>query len=57
MDNKSAAAIKDAAQVIKRSADIHVSQVNVPMLVGLKWLHKTGSFGGWLVVPSGHKPG
>lgn len=52
MNNKSATAVKDRAQVIERSADIDVRQVNVPVIVWSEWLHESISLGRLLGVPS-----
>lgn len=52
VDNKSAAAIKDAAHVIKRAADVHVSQINMPVIVRLKRLHESVAFLAGFGVPT-----
>ena len=52
MDNESAAAVKDRAQVIEPSADIDVRQVHVPVIGRSDRLRESIAFGGLLGVLS-----
>lgn len=52
MDNESTAAVKNCAQVIERSTDVDVCQVDMPMVVWSEWLCKSIAFGCLLCVPS-----
>ena len=52
VNNESATAVKDRAQVIERSANIDVCQVHVPVIVWSDWLCESVAFGCLLCVPS-----
>ena len=38
MNDRTAVAIQNAAQVIERTAHVDVGNIDVPMLVGMRWL-------------------
>src|SRR5271170_6344975 len=44
MDDRTAIAIQNAAQVIEGPAHIDVGNIDMPMLVRLEWLFEAGSF-------------
>ena len=44
MDDGATAAIEDGAKVVEGAANIDVANVDVPMIVGLIWLNKPGTF-------------
>jgi len=52
VDDIAAASVKDAAQVIESAAEIDVSNIDMPMLMGLQRLHKTGPLLGCFTVPA-----
>ncbi len=51
VDDVSAAAIEDTAQVIERSADVDVRHVDVPVLMCRQWLLKASALLRRLAVP------
>ena len=57
MDDEAAAAIKKAAQVVKRATDVQIRDVHMPMLVRQKWLNEAGSLFADFLVPLIQKPG
>ena len=44
MDQETAVAVQDAAQVVERRATVHIGNIDVPMLMRLRRLFKTGPF-------------
>ena len=57
VNDRTTAAIQDAAHEVKRPADIQITDVDVPVFMGLDWLLKAGSFLGGLAVESVHHAG
>ena len=51
MDDETAAAVKKAAQVVKRATDVEIRNIHMPVFVRLKRLDKAGSFFADLFVP------
>ena len=51
VDDKTAAAVKQTAQIIKGAADIEMRHIDMPMFMRTKRLHKTVSLGALLPVP------
>jgi hypothetical protein len=43
--------VVDAAQVLERRANVQVGNIDMPMLVWLRWLFKAGAFRRGLPVP------
>ena len=51
MNNITAVAVQNGAQIIECAADIDVRNVYMPMLMRLRRLSEAGSFFRWLAVP------
>jgi hypothetical protein len=51
-----AAAIEDRAQEVKRAGDVQVTDIDVPVFVGLQRLHEAGAFLGGLGRLAGQEP-
>jgi hypothetical protein len=56
MNDKTATPIKQAAQVIKSSADIQIRNIDMPVLMWSKRLHEPGPFLTGLLVPPIQEP-
>src|SRR5437588_7786842 len=57
MNDRTAVAIQNAAQVIERTAHVDVGNIDVPMLVGMRWLLETSTLARRLTLPSREQPG
>src|SRR5437762_9872915 len=56
MNDRTAKAVQDAAQIIERAAHVDVANIDMPMLMRLRWLLEAGSFARWLTLPSREQP-
>src|SRR5215467_14968895 len=56
MDDRTAVAIQNAAQVVEGAAHIDVGNIDMPMLVRVWWLLEAGSFARRFALPSGEQP-
>src|SRR6266566_6187523 len=56
MNDGTAIAIQNAAQIVESAAHVDVGNIDMPMLVRLWWLLKAGSFARRLTLPSGEQP-
>ena len=56
MDDRTAVAIQNAAQVVEGAAHIDVGNIDMPMLVRVGWLLEAGSFARRFALPSGEQP-
>src|SRR5437588_8038437 len=57
MNDRTAVAIQNAAQVIERTAHVDVGNIDVPMLVGMRGLLETSTLARRLTLPSREQPG
>ena len=57
MNDRTAVAIQNAAQIIERATHIDVGNIDVPMLVRMRWLLKTCPLARRLALPSGEQSG
>jgi len=53
MDDRTAEAIQNAAQVVEGAAHVDVGNIYMPMLVRVGWLLEAGSFARRFTLPSG----
>jgi hypothetical protein len=56
MDDKTAASVKKAAQVVKRAADVEIRDVHMPVLMRQERLNEAGSLLAEFLVPLVQKP-
>src|SRR5262249_57402032 len=56
MDDRTAKAIQNAAQVVEGAAHVDVGNIDMPMLVRVGWLLEAGSFARRFALPSGEQP-
>ena len=52
VNQEATVAIENGAEIVESPADIEIRNVRMPMLMGLRWLRKTGSFLGRLSIPT-----
>ena len=55
MNDIAAAPVEKAAEIVKRSTDVEIRDIHVPMLVGPKGLNKARSLFADFLVPPIHK--
>ena len=53
MHEETTESIQNAAQLIEGAAQVDVGNVDMPVLMGLQRLLKTGSLARWLALPQG----
>ena len=57
MDDRTAIAIQNAAQVVKRATHVDVGNIDVPVLMCMWWLLETGPLTRRLALPSREQSG
>src|SRR5712671_3206460 len=57
MDDRTALAIQNAAQVIEGAAHVDVGNIDVPMMVRMRWLLETAPLARRVSLPSGEQSG
>jgi hypothetical protein len=57
VDDEAAVAVEDGAKEVKSAGDVEVTDIDVPVLVGLEWLDEAGAFLGDIGRGAGEQSG